>query len=89
MMNTIDRDWLLSLLREGDVKVTFTKTDGTQREMLCTLKEGVVVPHEKKTDRVKKVNEDVIPVWDIENEGWRSFKLSAVTGIDVTAGEKQ
>lgn len=87
MMNTIDRDWLLELLRAGEVKVTFTKTDGTEREMVCTLKEGVVVPYEKKTERVKKVNDDVVPVWDIEEQAWRSFKLSTVIGINVTVGE--
>lgn len=87
MMNTIDRDWLLELLRAGEVKVTFTKTDGTEREMACTLKEGVVVPYEKKTERVKKVNDDVVPVWDIEEQAWRSFKLSTVIGINVTVGE--
>ena len=86
-MNTIDRDWLLELLRAGEVKVTFTKTDGTEREMVCTLKEGVVVPYEKKTERVKKVNDDVVPVWDIEEQAWRSFKLSTVIGINVTVGE--
>lgn len=86
MMNTIDRDWLLELLRQGEIEVTFTKTDGTQRVMACTLKEGVVVPHEKKTERVKEVNEDIIPVWDIEKQAWRSFKLSTVQAVNVNIG---
>lgn len=88
MMNTIDRDWLLELLRQGEIEVTFTKSDDTQRVMLCTLKEGVVVPHQKKTERVKKVNDDVIPVWDIENQAWRSFKLSAVQSVNYNIGSK-
>jgi hypothetical protein len=74
-------DELKTALRAGPVVVTFTKTDGTERTMRCTLQEGVVVPHEKKTDRVKKVNENVVPVWDIEESAWRSFKFESIKTV--------
>jgi hypothetical protein len=85
MMNTIDRDWLLELLRQGEIEVTFTKADGTDRIMKCTLQEGVVVPHEKKTERTKEPNADILPVWDIEKQAWRSFKLSSIKAVGVSA----
>ena len=79
----IERDFLINELRNGNVKVTFTKLDGTERVMLCTLQESVVVPYERKTERVKQVNEDTLPVWDLDNDAWRSFKLSSITGIET------
>lgn len=79
------RKWLTSALRDGPLEVVFTKSDGTERTMYCTLQEGVVVPHEKKTERVKQGHDDVLPVWDLEKKAWRSFKLDAI--VRVTFGE--
>lgn len=78
----IDRDFLIEKLRAGNVTVKFTKADGTERVMNCTLQPSVAIPYEKKTDRVKETNEDVVPVWDIDKSAWRSFKLSALTSIE-------
>lgn len=77
----VTKSQLLDMLREGVTNVVFTKKDGTQRLMKCTLDTGIVVPHERKTDREKKVNNDIIAVWDIDSEGWRSFNINSV--IDV------
>lgn len=83
-MNTIDRDLLVQSLKHGEVLVTFTKTDGTERAMRCTLKEGVAVPYEKKTDRVKKTNDDILAVWDLDKGSWRSFKISTIKSLSVS-----
>lgn len=76
-------DELKTALRAGPVLVTFTKADGTERTMRCTLQEGVVVPHEKKTERVKEVNENIVPVWDLEKSAWRSFKFDSIKLISL------
>ena len=68
------RKWLKSALHDGVVQVVFVKNDGTERTMLCTLQEGVALPHDKKTDRVKEANSNVMAVWDIDKHAWRSFK---------------
>jgi len=72
---------IMNMLNTGIVNVKFTKTDGTERDMKCTLMSEIVKPHEKKTDREKKVNEDVISVWDIDKEGWRSFRYDSIISI--------
>ena len=77
------REWLKGMMHVGPIKVTFKKKDGSLREMNCTLEEGVVVPHEKTTDRVKEVNEEVCPVWDIDKGAWRSFRYDAITTINI------
>ena len=76
------RDWLKNILHQTDaVEVTFQKKDGTNRIMNCTLKEGIVVPYERLTDDVKKVNHEVCPVWDIDINEWRSFRYESITKI--------
>jgi len=72
---------LINLLQDNTLTILFRKVDGTERIIKCTLQESVVKPHEKKTDRVKKVNDNIISVWDIENEGWRSFRYDSVLEI--------
>jgi len=76
-----DREWLQSMLRVGPVNVVFTKTDGTERQMKCTLQEGVVVPHVKTTERVKKENLETLAVWDMEESAWRSFRLDSIKSV--------
>lgn len=84
-MNTPEgRDWLKSHLRMGPVKVTFTKKDGSERVMNCSLQENVVVPHEKTTDRVKEDNPETLAVWDIDKKAWRSFRLDSIKQVEFT-----
>lgn len=69
-------------LRQGSVTVEFTKADGTVRKMICTLQEHVIPPAEpKKTERVKKENDDVLAVWDLEAQGWRSFRFDSILSV--------
>lgn len=76
------RDWLIGVLKTNEcVDVAFTKTDGTHRTMRCTLKEGVVVPYENKTDRTRAENTDVLRVWDLDKQAWRGFRLDSVREI--------
>lgn len=79
----MNRYELLELLGKNTLKIVFTKTDGTEREMHCTLDESVVPPYEKKG--TKKSNEDVIPVWDIDLSAWRSFRVDSVKLVEVIA----
>jgi WYL_2, Sm-like SH3 beta-barrel fold len=74
---------IASLLRQHEAIITFTKKDGTQRVMKCTLKEGVVVPHEKTTDRVKEPKPDILPVWDIEAQAWRSVTIPNILTVEI------
>lgn len=89
MSNTkYTRDELLNALRGKPAPyVTFTKADGTERIMWCTLHEGYIPDAAKpKNEKPIKENNDVIRVYDLENEGWRSFRVDAVThyGYQVT-----
>ena len=68
---------LRKLLQSTVVEVNFTKIDGTERKMLCTL-DITRIPEEATPAGTGLPNLDVLPVWDIEKEGWRSFRLDSV-----------
>ena len=83
-----DREQLIEELKRKTLQVTFTKVNGEQRVMTCTLDPMVVppVPEPKKLaegqqPRVKKPNDAVVSVWDINAVGWRSFRIDNVTDV--------
>lgn len=75
------REWLTGLLAERPVELSFEKKDGSIREMKATLKKDLVVEYEKKTDKEKVVNEEVLPVFDLDKQEWRSFRLDSLKEI--------
>lgn len=78
---TISRTNLMRLLEQGTLYVTFEKKDGTRRPMKCTLAKELIQPYEKKTERVKQTNEDIIAVWDLDNNAWRSFRYDSIIEV--------
>ena len=80
------KNWLRTILREQNVSVTFQKLDGTDRTMLCTLSE-VEIPVEnrpKGTSTVK--NDESLAVFDVEKQGWRSFRWISIKSIQIDIG---
>ena len=82
------KKWLKGHLRAGPVTVTFTKKDGTERKMKCTtdttlimFKDPTVVESKSTT---RKVNEDIMPVFDLENAAWKSFRWDSVKQVSIT-----
>ena len=84
----IIRDWIKSLLQKQPITVTFTKADGTDREMLCTLRpedlplvsmpiDGIV----KESKQRKKPDEHSLRVFDLEKKEWRSFRFDRLKKI--------
>lgn len=89
-----DKTWLKNLLRSSIVDVTFIKKDGTERTMKCTLREDTVpakVVSESANTVVTKTrssNEDALAVYDIESNGWRSFRWDSVVAIEWGLGAR-
>ena len=78
------RDWLKGMLKVGPATVTFTKKDGTERVMKCTLNPEQLPKVEVKEDKEprKQKTDDVVAVYDLEASGWRSFTLRAVKRVE-------
>jgi WYL_2, Sm-like SH3 beta-barrel fold len=70
-------------LKGNVVEVVFTKLNGEVRRMRATLSPQYV-PQEDHTEVVEKVllNEENAPqaiaVWDIDANGWRSFRTDRI-----------
>ncbi len=71
---------MLKLLRTEICEVTFTKKDGSERHMFCTLKPDIIphVPSTKPAPDKARIEVDYMPVYDLEEQAWRAFKPSKV-----------
>lgn len=74
----IEREELREKLRNGELTVVFTKKDGSERRLRCTLQSDVV-PETKNSGIVR--TDEVLSVYDVENAGWRSFRLDSISEI--------
>lgn len=84
------RQWLKGVLHDDITKnlcVVFTKKDGTDREMFCTLSESRI-PAEKQpksqasdSTTAGQGNDSAIRVFDTEKQEWRSFRWDSVKEV--------
>lgn len=79
MNNVISRDQALFDLHASVCKVTFTKVDGTERVMRATLKEESLPQREGTATTTTHRSENLVTVWDVDKNDWRSFRLDKVT----------
>lgn len=88
-MSVVTYDEMKDFLQNSVSNVTFTKKNGDERIMKCTLmlEHLPLTEVKEKTENTEKtekaVNTDVLAVWDLEAEGWRSFRLDSVKNFDI------
>lgn len=71
-------------LTESKAKVIFTKADGTERTLICTLNMDIIPKdNHPKGSKDIIVNTDVIKAFDLEINQWRSFRIDSVKQFDV------
>ena len=78
-MEKITREYMISRLQENTCRVIFKKTNGEERDMVCTLMPDKV-PTTKST-KESKPNPDIVAVWDLDKEGWRSYRVENVVSF--------
>ena len=81
--NVIGVNFLREVLSIGVMEINFTKKDGTDRKIVCTL-DCLRIPVE---DTPKKTREwtstEILPVYDLENKGWRSIRLESIKTMSL------
>jgi hypothetical protein len=85
-MTIFTRDGLIDLLRHNVVTVTFTKVNGEERVMDCTLQANLIpnAPTQNGELIVEgKSTSNNISVWDVKASGWRSFRIANVKNVSV------
>jgi hypothetical protein len=77
---------LRELLHQHEMRVTFTKANGEQRVMPCTLKNDLLPPT-PVTESTRKANTDpdLFKVFCTDRKEWRSFRFERVISAEVIA----
>ena len=78
---TITREGLVDRLKQSVVNITFTKADGSERTMNCTLKLENI-PEDQHPKSTVKSESDQIRVFDTDIQEWRSFNFSSVKTVN-------
>jgi len=79
--------WLKGILAETEGTITFTKADGTERVMKCTLEADKLPPVVIKEDAKPRKQSDstkALRVFDIEKQEWRSFTIKNIKRIELS-----
>lgn len=88
VMVDMTREELTGLLKENVLAITFTKKDGSVRSMTATLMESVLPAKDSEDTRTKKPNPNVVSVWSVHDQGFRSFRLDSVVSIGIQESEE-
>jgi|688.fasta_scaffold00027_200 hypothetical protein len=90
----IDKYGLKEDLKNGVVTVVFEKKDGTERTMRATLSDLYVPLPQMLSEYdgqvakpARQLNDDVQVVWDIDADGWRSFRYDSVKTVKTLLRE--
>ena len=79
--------WLKDILSVTEVTITFTKVDGTERVMKCTLEANKLPPVVIKEDAKPRKQTDstkALRVFDVEKQEWRSFNIKNIKKIELS-----
>lgn len=71
------REQMVQQLKSHVCEVTFTKVNGDERVMTCTLMESHLPVTQSENQSGARSN-TAISVWDVNAEGWRSFRVGNV-----------
>ena len=80
-------DWLKGILPTTEATITFTKVDGTERVMKCTLEADKLPPVVVKEDAKPRKQTDstkALRVFDLDKKEWRSFTIKNLKRIELT-----
>lgn len=73
------------MLHENEVRVTFTKANGEQRVMPCTLRADLLPTVTVAEDSSRRVNNDpdLFKVYCTDRKEWRSFRFERMISAEV------
>ena len=81
------RSWLKSILKTQRMNVAFKKADGSTRHLHCSL-HPELLPEIVVTENtnIKKENTEVLAVYDLDKQAWRSFRLDSIQDFSFNLG---
>ena len=92
--NVTDNDWevfskwIKGVLITSDTTITFTKKDGSERVMRCTLRpDRLPVQEIKENATPRKTSDTTMAVYDLDAQGWRSFTIRSVKRVEFAISD--
>jgi len=90
----MNRDEIVDILHNNIANITFTKVNGDVRVLKGTLLDqylpqkevdssGVDIEPISETQERKATNDNVVVAFDIDNDGYRSFRVDSVTSVQI------
>lgn len=82
------RNWLLERLHAERMNITFTKADGTERHMHCSLHADLLPEREaeKIEESETKEHKDFVRVYDLDKAAWRTVRLDRIHYFSYNLG---
>jgi hypothetical protein len=72
------------MLKNNVLQVTFNKkSTGELRTMRCTLNNQYLPEQTQTVIRAKEFNPEVVSVFDLDKQDWRSFRIDSVVEVAV------
>ena len=84
------KTWMRGLLHDTNVKdlrITFTRSDGTDRTMHATLVESNIPADKTPKGTGREAPSTTQRVFDLDKQEWRSFKWDSVKSVSFNMGE--
>lgn len=83
------KDWLRGVIRNERVNVCFTKADGTERWLHCSLHPDLIPADklQKEEASPRKRSDEAMVVWDLDKQDWRSFRFDSIREFSFNLGD--
>ena len=83
----VTKKWVKSCLQTNICTITFTKKNGDERVMKCTLDEQHFPPVQREASEVSEFLQpakESFAVFDVEAQGWRAFRWDSIKRFEMT-----
>jgi hypothetical protein len=74
------KEYVRERLLTDILRVTFDKVNGDRRIMTCTLQRKYLPASNTESNRPEP--KDSLAVWDLNANGWRSFRIDKIVAIE-------
>lgn len=72
------REDMIKNLRKGACRVIFTKLNGEERDMVCTLNFDLIAEDKRPKNASTEYSDEMIRAFDVKKQEFRTFKVANV-----------
>lgn len=72
----------MDLVGDNVFEAKFTKKDGSERIMIATVNLNLIPSEQHPENPGRYIKEDVVRVFDLQKQGWRSINLATLEALE-------